>query len=136
MQPDTWTRVSVRRTHLELRGVGELTPARDPSEPVELLRRHPIHAAEYLSLYTLVGDRWIWRDRLAWTDAELNSYLASPHVSVWTPIVRGVTAGYFELKQHPDRSVELMYFGLAPEFMGRGLGGWLLTSAVREAFAL
>jgi GNAT superfamily N-acetyltransferase len=136
MQSDTWTRVSVRRTHLELRSISELTPARDPFEPVELVRRLPIYAAEYLALYTLVGDRWIWRDRLVWTDAELDSYLASPHVSVWTLIVRGVTAGYFELKQHPDRSVELMYFGLAPEFMGRGLGGWLLTSAVREAFAL
>ena len=29
-----------------------------------------------------------------------------------------------------------MYFGLAPGFIGRGLGGWLLTCAVRQAFAM
>jgi GNAT superfamily N-acetyltransferase len=29
-----------------------------------------------------------------------------------------------------------MYFGLAPPFIGRGMGGWLLTRAVQEAFAL
>jgi GNAT superfamily N-acetyltransferase len=48
----------------------------------------------------------------------------------------GATAGYFELRQHPDRTVEIMYFGLAPAFIGRGLGGWLLTRAAQEAFAL
>ena len=32
---------------------------------------------EYRALYTLVGERWLWRDRLAWTDAELERYLAS-----------------------------------------------------------
>jgi GNAT superfamily N-acetyltransferase len=136
MPPETWTRVSVRRTHLELQTPDELSPARAPSEPAELVRRRPISATEYLELYTLVGDRWLWRDRLAWTDAELESYLALPEVHVWTPLVRRITAGFFELKQQSDRSVELMYFGLAPGFIGKGLGGWLLTCATHEAFAL
>jgi GNAT superfamily N-acetyltransferase len=126
----------VRRTHLELRSEAELVPARVPSELPELVLRRPISPAEYLALYTLVGEQWLWRDRLVWTDAELESYLSSPDVHVWTPMVQARAAGYFELKQHPDRSVELMYFGLAPEFIGKGLGGWLLTRAVQEAFAL
>ena len=136
MSLETWTRVSVRRTHLELRSAAELSPARPPSEPADLVRRRPISPADYLALYTLVGDRWLWRDRLVWTDAELEAYLSLPDVHIWTPVVRGITAGYFELKQHVDRSVELMYFGLAPGFFGKGLGGWLLTCATREAFAL
>jgi GNAT superfamily N-acetyltransferase len=136
MQSDTWTRVGVRRTHLEMRHLGELIPARPPAEPVELVRRDQLSAAEYLSLYALVGERWLWRDRLAWNDAELDAYLAQPSVHVWTPLVRGETAGYFELKRGADRVVELVYFGLAPAFFGRGIGGWLLTRAVEEAFAL
>jgi GNAT superfamily N-acetyltransferase len=136
MQSEHWTRVSVRRTHLEMRSLAELTPSRPPSEPAELVRRSGMRAAEYLELYSLVGERWLWRDRLVWTDAELDQYLARPDVHVWTPMVGGLTAGYFELKQNPDRAVEMVYFGLAPTFIGRGLGGWLLTSAVREAFAL
>ncbi|MDB4882510.1 MAG: GCN5-related N-acetyltransferase, partial [Gemmatimonadetes bacterium] len=136
MQSAPWTRVSVRRTHLEMRSLAELIPARDAAEPVELVRRHPIRAPEYLALYSLVGERWLWRDRLVWTDAELDGYLDSPGVHVWTPVVSGVTAGYFELKRNTDRSVELVYFGLAPSFIGRGLGGWLLTRAVQEAFAM
>jgi GNAT superfamily N-acetyltransferase len=136
MQPAPWTRVSVRRTHLELRSAAELVPARLPAEVPELVLRRPISPAEYLALYSLVGEQWLWRDRLVWTDAELETYLSSPDVQVWTPIVDGRAAGYFELKQHPDRSVELMYFGLIPEFFGKGLGGWLLTRAVEQAFEL
>ena len=130
------TRVSVRRTHLELRRPDELQPGRAPARPVELVRRRPISAADYLSLYRLVGELWLWRDRLVWSEAELERYLGSPDVHIWTAHVDGETAGYFELRQHADRSVEVMYFGLAPDYIGRGLGGWLLTRAAEEAFAL
>ena len=136
MQREGWTRVSVRRTHLELRRPNELRPGRPPGESVQLLLRRPISGIDYLELYALVGELWLWRDRLAWTEEELDRYLSSPDVQVWSAHVRGTTAGYFELRQHADRAVELMYFGLAPPFIGRGLGGWLLTRAVQEAFAL
>ena len=136
MQREGWTRVSVRRTHLELRRLEELRPGRPTAEPVELVLRRPISSAEYLELYSLVGELWLWRDRLVWTGEELERYLSSPDVHVWSAHVRGITAGYFELRRHPDRTIEVMYFGLAPAFIGRGIGGWLLTRAVHEAFAL
>ena len=86
MQPGQWTRVSVRRTHLELMSLAELIPARRPDLVPELVLRRPIAAAEYLGLYTAVGDEWLWRDRLVWTDEELDRYLSSPDVYVWTPM--------------------------------------------------
>jgi GNAT superfamily N-acetyltransferase len=45
-------------------------------------------------------------------------------------------AGYFELRQHQDRSVEIAYFGLLPAFIGRGWGKYLLTRAVESAWQL
>jgi GNAT superfamily N-acetyltransferase len=38
------------------------------------------------------------------------------------------------LKRHEDGAVEIAYFGLLQEFIGRGLGKYLLTEAVREAW--
>jgi GNAT superfamily N-acetyltransferase len=136
MQQQASTRISVRRTHLELRGPQELRPGRLPSEPVELVRRRPITPTEYIGLYTMVGELWLWRDRLLWSELELERYLGSPDVHIWTAHLASETAGYFELRQHADRSVEVMYFGLAPAFIGRGIGGWLLTRAAQESFAL
>ena len=48
--------------------------------------------------------------------------------------VSGTPAGYFELDGPPGGDVEIAYFGLLPSFVGRGLGGWLLTAAVERAW--
>ena len=130
------SRIDVTRTHLELRGADTLRRAPAPARRLALHERRPIGAAEYRALYALVGERWFWRDRLLWSDAELDAYLASPDVHVWVLSVDGGTAGYFELRQHGTQSVEVMYFGLVPQFMGQRLGGWLLTRAAEESFAL
>jgi len=129
-------RVEVVRTHLELRELAELRPARLPLEPVALRLHRPIRAAEYRALYILVGERWLWRDRLIWTDAELDRYLSSSNIQVWTLNVGGATAGYFELRAPGDGAVEIAYFGLLPEYFGRGWGGHLLTRAVETAWTL
>jgi len=136
MSSGAWTRVDVTRTHLELRRLAALRAAAAPVWPAQLQRLHLLSAPEYRALYTLVGERWFWRDRLVWSDDELDAYLASPNVHVWQLSVDDQMAGYFELQHHDNRAVEVMYFGLVPAFIGRGFGGWLLTRAVEEAFAL
>jgi GNAT superfamily N-acetyltransferase len=136
MSSGAFIRVDVTRTHLELRSADALRRVPAPAAPVTLRRLRPIRAAEYRALYTLVGERWLWRDRLVWTDHELDTYLSSPNVHIWLLSSGGATAGYFELQQHGSDSVEVMYFGLVPAFIGQRLGGWMLTRAVEEAFAL
>ena len=79
----------------------------------------------------------IWHDRLEWSDEQLERYLASPNIAVWElETDRGESAGYFELQRHDDTSVEIVYFGLLPKFIGRGLGGFMLTRAVEEAWSM
>jgi GNAT superfamily N-acetyltransferase len=99
-------------------------------------RLDPCPVATYRALYRDVGERWHWRDRLAWSDDRLAAHLARETVGVYVARVDRATAGYFELERHDDGSVEIAYFGLRPEFFGRGLGGELLTRAVEEAWRL
>lgn len=130
--------VDVTRTHLELRAPSELRPPSHAPESAKIrLERRPAPAVhEYRALYALVGDEWHWHDRNAWSDADLLAYLSSPAIHLWVLHVGDRVAGYFELRRHPDDRAEIMYFGLAPAFIGQGLGGWLLTRAVEECFAL
>ena len=79
---------------------------------------------------------WYWHDRLEWSDEQLADYLARDDVGVWEITVDGTSAGYFELQQQENDSIEIVYFGLTPAFMGQGLGGFLLGRAVEEAWAL
>jgi GNAT superfamily N-acetyltransferase len=129
------TRVEVTRTHLEMRDLAALRHSRPPSADARLAREQP-SLDEYRAVYTVIGERWHWRDRLVMAETALADYLASPNIHVWVLRVGDEIAGYFELQQYSDKSVELMYFGLVPRFMGQGLGGWMLTRAVEEAFAL
>lgn len=134
MSPDrVLTRVT--RTYLELRAPDVLRRSRAPVGEVALDRRHAITADEYLALYRLVGGLWHWRDRLAWPAEQLQEHLDSPDVHVWVLSASGATAGYFELQRRASET-EILYFGLASAFIGRGLGGWLLSRAVEEAFTL
>jgi GNAT superfamily N-acetyltransferase len=46
----------------------------------------------------------------------------------------GVPAGLVELDRRQPPDVELAYFGLVPEFVGQGLGRWLLDWTIRHAW--
>ena len=87
-------------------------------------------------LYAEVGRAYQWTDRLSWSDETIRAHLATAGVSVWLMTWEERPAGYFELRQHEDSSVEIAYFGLLPDFIGRGWGKHLLTRAVQSAWQL
>ena len=45
-------------------------------------------------------------------------------------------AGYFELEAQPEATSQITYFGLLPSFIGKGIGGYLLTQAVDRAWQM
>jgi ribosomal protein S18 acetylase RimI-like enzyme len=124
----------VTRTYLEMTSPGELRPAAAPvSEPkIERLDRCTPELFRYL--YAEVGREFRWTDRLAWTDEEVRRHLDDPRNSVWLMSWDDAPAGYFELREHEDGSVEIVYFGLLSNFIGRGWGKHLLTCAARAAW--
>jgi GNAT superfamily N-acetyltransferase len=129
--------VEVVRTYLELRDRDDFRPSPTPArDDVQVVHRNPCSPEQYRRLYRAVGERWHWRDRLAWTDDTLAAHLASPDIGVWELLVGGESAGYFELRRTGADEIELAYFGLAPSFIGQGLGGLLLTRAVQQAWSL
>ena len=85
-------------------------------------------------LYTAVGKAWQWTDRLSWPNSKWLAHLDRPEVEVWIAYLDGVIAGYIELERQPAESVEIVYFGLLRQFMGRGIGGSLLSDTVERAF--
>ncbi|MGQ0712779.1 MAG: GNAT family N-acetyltransferase [Gemmatimonadaceae bacterium] len=98
----------------------------------EHLRGCPISFFRYL--YREVGHAHHWVDRLTWSDEQVAARLADPRVSLWVMYADGAPAGYAELEQHADGSIEIVYFGLLPGFTRRGLGKLMLTAAVERAW--
>jgi GNAT superfamily N-acetyltransferase len=127
---------SVTTWHLEQRSADELRPARMPAAPVTLVRAEVPLPDLSRFLYATVGAGWWWYTRLPWTYDEWMRWLDRPEVETWVAYVRGTPAGYFELERQTGGSVEVVYFGLVRRFIGQGLGGWLLTEALRRAWSL
>jgi len=126
----------VRRTHLEMLSPTALRGSTRPQPDLLLLRAGVPSPELGRFLYTAVGGDWYWRDRLVWTYQEWLAWLSRPEVETWVGYVSGTPAGYFELELQPGPAVEITYFGLLPGFVGRGLGGHLLTQAVTRAWQL
>jgi GNAT superfamily N-acetyltransferase len=125
----------VTRTYLELRAPDELVPAREPAPGARIERLGGCVVSFWRFLYAEVGRAYRWTDRLSWTDDEVRAYLGDPAVTLHVLYVDHAPAGYYELRRHDDGSVEIAYFGLLPDYTGRGLGGWMLSRAVEDAWA-
>jgi GNAT superfamily N-acetyltransferase len=126
----------VIRTYLEMISPEQLRPVPppDPAPRIERVGECPVSFFRYL--YAEVGRAFHWTDRLGWSGQVIREYLASPDVSLWLMTWEAAPAGYFELKRHEDSSVEVAYFGLLPEYIGRGWGKYLLAQAVNSAWSL
>lgn len=126
--------IEVTRTYLEMRAPSLLQPARNDDPLIKIELKSECSVDLFRFLYAEVGKNYYWIDRLPLTDEQIAAYLEEPGVSVWLMTYDGETAGYFELKKCEDGSTEIAYFGLMPEFIGRGFGKHLLTCAVQQAW--
>jgi ribosomal protein S18 acetylase RimI-like enzyme len=123
------------RTYLEMCDRAALRPRRSDDPSVRVERIHECPPSFWRYLYSEVGRRHHWVDRLPWTDDQIRAYLTDPAVSLWLMTVGGAPAGYFELRAEAGGGIEIAYFGLLEAFIGRGLGGHMLTAAVEAAWA-
>jgi GNAT superfamily N-acetyltransferase len=128
--------ILVTTWHLEMTSAGELVATDRPGLEATLVRAGRPSPELSRFLYTAVGGDWYWLDRLSWTVDRWLDWLSRAGVETWIASVDGTPAGYFELDATIEGAVELAYFGLLPAFVGRGLGGWLLTEALHRAWAL
>jgi GNAT superfamily N-acetyltransferase len=139
--PPGYVFVTVRTTHLEmLENAVPTAPVAPPTCRVERWTNPPLD--EYRALFLAVGGEWGWTGRLLMTDAELASLLDDDRIEIWRLVAGPGTgsdagaqvAGFIELDRRVPGEVEIVYFGLTPEFIGRGLGGFLLRWAIHHSW--
>jgi GNAT superfamily N-acetyltransferase len=96
------------------------------------VKRPPVHFYRYL--YETVGRDYVWTDRRRMNDETLGAIVQDENVELWVLYCEGAPAGYAELDFRKMPNAELAYFGLIKDFIGRGLGGFLLATAIDIAW--
>jgi GNAT superfamily N-acetyltransferase len=122
-------------TWLESGHPAELNPAPCNDPDFHVMRVAEPDGAINQALYLAVGGDWAWSDKRNWDQDSWQKHAANPLLHTYVARHGNENAGYFELLQCGDE-VDILYFGLLPGFIGRGLGGVLLTKSIREAWAL
>ena len=77
-----------------------------------------------------MGRAWQWVSRKAMSDESLEKIIRDPNVEIFVLYVGGVPAGYIELDVRKPKDIEILFYGLMKEFMGKGLGSYLLNWAL------
>jgi len=128
--------IQVITYHLEMTDPGMLRPATRRVDGLSIIQAQIPLPALNRFLYAEVGADWAWVDRLAWSDEEWRTWIDRPQLMTWVAYLRGTPAGYFELEMQPGNDVEIAYFGLLPQFIGKGIGGILLTRAIECSWGM
>jgi GNAT superfamily N-acetyltransferase len=123
-------------TYLEMRSPEQLRPKECADAQFQVRERIDRDWHFNRDLYLAVGEQWDWIDKRPWTDEHWKEYAAAPELRTFAAYYGDVLAGYYELRRDAEGGVEIAYFGLLPEFIGRGLGGPLLTGAIEQAWRM
>ncbi|MFD0915037.1 GNAT family N-acetyltransferase [Pseudahrensia aquimaris] len=120
----------VHRWYLRMDRPQDVEPLCTPRDDLHLKRIENPSVELYRSLYNGVGEDYLWGDRRVWSDERLAAAIAPETIHLVVLQVGGETAGYFELDFANEASTNINYFGLLPDFVGGGLGRYLLNACI------
>lgn len=131
--PPGYKMIPVRTVYLEMtRPPLTKQPKPPPGCIVRRWRRPPLRS--YRSLFAAVGGKWGWSGRLIMSDLELRKTIQAETTEVFKLKWNSETAGFVELDRRGPGGTEITYFGLLPEFIGRGLGKFLLDWTIHRTW--
>lgn len=125
--------VDVTVYYLEMLGAPSRELPETPYELNVLFARDPL-VSYYRYLYDAVGKEYNWVNRKKLTDQELAAKIKHPQNELHVLYADGSPAGFAELDRRQADEIELVQFGLLPEFIGQGLGKWFLQWTINRVW--
>ncbi|MDA8584776.1 GNAT family N-acetyltransferase [Rhodobacteraceae bacterium] len=129
------TKVDYTVTYLEMNACPSFDwPHLPLGSTAALLRAENPPVWWFLTLYDAVGRDYAWEDIHTWEHAKIKGWLTQDTMTLYTLLDHGWPQGFFMLEDQGDGICDLAYFGMVPEAVGRGLGSWLLKTAILTAW--
>lgn len=119
-------------TYLEMR-----TPARPittPESEFVVRRATQPDLSWYRALYRRIGEPWLWFSRLRMLDNELRAVLNDPANDIFVLSHGGEDHGLLEFDRGKMPDIEITFFGVTPEMIGKGAGRALLAHCLPLAW--
>jgi GNAT superfamily N-acetyltransferase len=120
-------------TYLEMLERPRDTPT--PSPLVTLRKVQNPSLQWYREIFRRAGEPWLWWSRIEMADAQLSAVLNAPTNEVFIAENNGAEAGMAELDRSQPGQVEIAFFGLYPEWVGKGLGRPFMDALLQRAWS-
>ncbi len=129
--------MKVERYYLEINSLKSLSEVASTDKNLTIQKVTPPNIELNKFFYKNVGKNCRWIDRLSWDNLKWTSYLENENVQTYVLKVHEDLAGYFEvIEDRAINSSEIAYFGLLDDYIGKKMGGFLLSEAIKICFNL
>ena len=127
----------VERSYLEINSLRELVEKNKPFNDLYIEKVNPPNFQLNKFFYKKIGKKHRWTDRLIWSDKKWIDYLENTSVNTYILKQNKDLIGYFEQIFYKDQlDCEIAYFGILEEYIGKKLGGYLLSEAIKISFKI
>lgn len=100
---------------------------------IMLAENMPVHLYRYL--YEVIGKPHHWMLRRMQSDEKVASVLQAEETRILLLYVNGCPAGLAEMRLNLPESVDILYFGLVPDYQGRGLAKFFFAEILASAWS-
>ena len=127
----------VERNYLDIISLKNLSEIDKPSNNFDVRLVNPPDFQLNKFFYKQIGKKHRWVDRLIWNENQWIKYINNSNVRTYTLQDGNNLAGYFEqIIDQKKLECEIAYFGILQDYVGKRLGGYLLSQAIKKSFAI
>ena len=119
-------------TYLEMRQPPALTPPTTSDFAIRRVVQPDLNW--YRALYRRIGEPWLWFSRLRLPDVELRALFDHPAIDLFVLSHAGEDHGLLEFDRRRMPDIEIAFFGVTPEMIGKGAGRTLLAHCLPLAW--
>ncbi len=125
----------VKRNYLEIKSIKELVEVKKPLETLFIEKVVPSNFKLNKFFYKEIGKKHSWIDRLSWSDNNWINYLNTKGVLTYILKNKEELVGFFEQNIYIEKNdCEIAYFGILEEYIGKKIGAYLLSEAIKKSF--
>ena len=127
-------KIKYRVTYLEMNDAPKFDWPKNLKYKLSILLAENFPSWYFLFFYKQVGKKYLWTDWLEKSKEEIDQFVNDEQVLLYTLIKDGLPCGFYMLDYRKKDVCDISFFGLVDEAIGKGLGKYLLKTAILTAW--